>query len=270
MTLTAILFVFGVAVLLVGFLIRVGTSGFRDVSASFGVLFAFAIIMFCCGSVEGFRALVEGICGGFPLVDLLADYGSLHAALRMAPMAAAQAYFDVVLLALLINLIDAIPFVSSLLEGISERRKGSLGAFFSHMMGWVLARMLIALAATLLLNYVIKASGPYKWLFSSVGAVVLVLALVVAVLWALSRANRNLFAGGFRNSLRRFSSGSIAGACWRSVLESLFLFVTIFVLELRFGSVAAAFSTISAVVVAFLPSLLVILALAFILKRAFR
>ena len=270
MTLTAIFFAFGVAVLLVGFLIRVGTSGLRDVSASFGVLFAFSIILFCCGSVSGFRSLVEGICGGFPLVGLLADYGSLHAALRLKPMEVAQAYFDVVLLALLINLIDAIPFVSNLLKGISERRKGSIGAFFSHMMGWVLARILIALAATLLLNYVIKVSGPYQWLFSSVGAIVLALALVVAILWAFSRFNRNLFAGGFLASARRFSSGSIAGACWRSVLESLALFGVVFVLELRYGSVAAAFSTISAVVVAFLPSLLVILALAFILKRAFR
>ena len=270
MTLTAICFAFGVVVLLVGFLIRVGTSGLRDVSASFGVLFAFSIILFCCGSVSGFRSLVEGICGGFPLVGLLSDYGSLHAALRLKPMEVAQAYFDVVLLALLINLIDAIPFVSNLLKGISERRKGSIGAFFSHMIGWVLARMLIALAATLLLNYVIKVSGPYQWLFSSVGAIVLALALVVAILWAFSRFNRNLFAGGFWGSLRRFSSGSIAGACWRSVLESLALFGVVFVLELRYGSVAAAFSTISAVVVAFLPSLLVILALAFILKRAFR
>lgn len=267
---SAILFAFGVCMLLVGFLLRVGKSGFRDVSSSFGILFFFMIILFSCSSLGGLSEIFEGLCNGFELVGAITDYGSLHAAMHQDPMRASQAFFDVVILAFLINIIDAIPFVDSWKEKMGNRRSGGISAFLPHLAGWILGRIIIAIIATMILNYVIKQSGPYKWLFSSVGAMIILLALAVAVVAAIAYFRRDLFAGGFRKTLGVFSGGSFARTCWKSVLQAFLLVLGIWILEWRFGTVANALSNFAVIVAAFAPSVMVIIALAFILNRAFR
>ena len=72
------LFVIGVFLVVAGFLGRVGTDGISDVSenvaAAIGLLFTYAFLILSLGSFSELASFFEGICGGIPFLNEIADY----------------------------------------------------------------------------------------------------------------------------------------------------------------------------------------------------
>lgn len=96
------LFVIGVFLIVAGFLGRVGIDGLSDVSenvaAAIGLLVTYAFLILSLGSFSELATFFEGICGGIPFLNEIADYGSLQKVLSENPLSAAVAFMDTVIL----------------------------------------------------------------------------------------------------------------------------------------------------------------------------
>ena len=72
------LFVIGVFLIVAGFLGRVGTDGISDVgenvAAALGLLITYAFLILSLGSFSELATFFEGICGGIPFLNEIADY----------------------------------------------------------------------------------------------------------------------------------------------------------------------------------------------------
>ena len=148
-----------VFLIVAGFLGRVGTEGISDVSknvaASLGLLVTYAFLILSMSSFTELAAFFEGLCGGIPFLNEIADYGSMQKVLVENPLAAAVAFMDTVLLSAVIEIIMLLPL---------GHNQDSIHFFTNvgNLMTNLLVAILSAVAGLLILNYVIKASSVYQ------------------------------------------------------------------------------------------------------------
>jgi fucose 4-O-acetylase-like acetyltransferase len=100
-SLLSTLFVIGVFLVVAGFLGRVGTDGISDVNenvaAAIGLLVTYAFLILSLGSFSELATFFEGICGGIPFLNEIADYGSLQKALSGSSLSFSVAFLDTVI-----------------------------------------------------------------------------------------------------------------------------------------------------------------------------
>ena len=105
----------------------------------------------------------------------------------------------------------------------------------------ILIGMVVALAALLLLNYVIKKTDTYNWIVAVVGSIIALLSMGTIPFLVISQLNANRVARvGLVGALLLFSKSSVAGSL----------------------------SNLSMILVAFAPACVIIIGLILILKSA--
>ena len=256
----ATLLLVGLIMLLAGFLGSVGTEGLKNinanVAASFALLFLFTIVVLSFGSYEELRPIFEALTGGVTgefrvaILSDIADYGSLANVLRQAPVKAAESFFEVVLFALLVELISGLPW--------------STGKFATDFISRVLTGSVVGLLSLYLLNVVVKQTQLYQWIVMSVGTLITLISvgsIPLSIITAFGK--KNLVALGI--------FGTILAKCSfirKAFLKSLAFLLGIWILENQFGSLAAAADSISLMIVAFLPVGVMFVGLGMIVKSA--
>ena len=109
----------------------------------------------------------------------------------------------------------------------------------------ILIGIVVALAALLLLNYVIKKTDAYNWIVAVVGSIIALL-----------------------STLLLFSKSSVAGILRASFLKAIIYVFGIWVLENNFESISNSLSNLSMILAAFAPACVIIIGLILILKSA--
>ena len=133
----------------------------------------------------------------------------------------------------------------------------------------ILIGMVVALAALLLLNYVIKKTDTYNWIVAVVGSIIALLSMGTIPFLVISQLNANRVARvGLVGALLLFSKSSVAGILRASFLEAIIYVFGIWVLENNFESISNSLSNLSMILVAFAPACVIIIGLILILKSA--
>ena len=130
----------------------------------------------------------------------------------------------------------------------------------------ILIGMVVALAALLLLNYVIKKTDTYNWIVAVVGSIIALLSTGTIPFLAISQLNANRV--GLVGALLLFSKSSVAGILRASFLKAIIYVFGIWVLENNFESISNSLSNLSMILVAFAPACVIIIGLILILKSA--
>jgi len=253
------LFVIGVFLIVAGFLGRVGTDGISDVSenvaAALGLLITYAFLILSLGSFSDLATFFEGICGGIPFINEIADYGSLQKVFVESPLSAAIAFMDTVILSALIEIIMMLPLTQG----------SATGKFMVNLFTGIVA----AIASLLLLNFVVKETSVYQWIVSAIGSIIALLSVGTIPLLIVSLFKKNSPAGiGLIGTLLLFSKSKIVGVLRASFLKAIVYVGGIWMLEKHFGSIANGLSQLSTVLVAFGPVVVMIIGLVLILKSA--
>ena len=99
----------------------------------------------------------------------------------------------------------------------------------------ILIGMVVALAALLLLNYVIKKTDTYNWIVAVVGSIIALLSMGTIPFLVISQLNANRVARvGLVGALLLFSKSSVAGILRASFLKAIIYVFGIWVLENNF------------------------------------
>lgn len=130
--------------------------------------------------------------------------------------------------------------------------------------------IVMSLIALFLLNFVVKTSGPYQMVVSWLGGIISVLS-VGSIPLAIIALIRQRKAGGVAVAagILLFSGGRIMGILRSAVLQAIVYVIGIGLLEKHFGSLANGASQLAAIIVAFAPCVILIIAIIIILKTVF-
>lgn len=259
------LFLIGVLLLLAGFLGRVGTSGLKDVSSNaasvLALLTIFSLILLSHSSFDELLPTLETFLGGIPFLKEISDYGSLHNVITQEPLTAAMSFMDVVLLATIVDVISLLPLAS----GEALNKNGKMKFFVAAFTGVV-----VAFVALFILNKVIKPTSTYRWIASMIGSIISLISLgtIPAVLISLFRTNA---AGGLVGAVAAwtvFSKTKIVGIFRDAFLKSLVFVGGLWLIETRFGSLAAGVSNLALIITAFGPAIIMIIGIVIVLRSA--
>ncbi len=257
------LFLIGVLMLFAGFLGRIGTNGLMDVGSNtasvLALLMIFSLILLSHSSFDELLPLMETFVGGIPYLKEISDYGSLHNVLTEAPLTVAMSFMDVVLLATIVDVISLFPSAS----GEALNKDGKMKFFVAVFTGVVLAFI-----ALFLLNKVIKQTSTYQWIASIIGSIISLISLGT-IPAALTSQFRKHTTGGLVGAVAAwtvFSKSRVAGILRDAFFKSVVFVFGLWLIEARFGSLAAGVSNIALIVVAFGPVIIMIIGLVILLK----
>lgn len=251
------LLVIGIFLVVAGFLGRVGTTGIGDVNenvaAALGLLVTYGFLILSLSSFSELANFFEGICGGIPFLNEIADYGSLQKVLSESPLDAATAFLDTVILSATIEIIMLLPLTQG----------SATGKFMVNLFTGVV----VAIVSLLLLNYVIKESAAYQWVVSVIGSIIALVSVGTIPMLIVSLFKKNSTVGvGVIGLLLLFSQSKVVGILRAAFLKAIVYVCGIWMLEKYFGSIANGLSHLSAILVAFGPVVVMMIGLVFILK----
>jgi len=127
--------------------------------------------------------------------------------------------------------------------------------------------VVVAIISLIVLNYVIKDTGVYRWIVSAVGAVIALFSFGTIPVAIISMFKKNISSGiGFLAVMLAFSKSKICGILRSSFLKAIVYVAGIWALEVRFNSLSEGLSQISSVLVAFGPIIIMLIGIGFILK----
>lgn len=181
--------------ILVGMFGRAGTGTVAEidanVAATLGLLVTFGFLLMNFSTASELAKIFEEICGGIPFLSELADYGSLRSVMHEAPLKAAMAFFDVVFLSTIINLLSLLPLTS--------------GSATGKFMVKIFTGMVLALVSLMILNFVVKESETYRYLTACLGALIAITSLGSIPIFIISIIKANSYSGmGFIGMLFYF------------------------------------------------------------------
>lgn len=251
------LFIIGFLMILVGFIGRIGTECIGEVDANvasaFGLIFVYTLIFMSFSSFAELVPVFEGICGGIPFLDIIADYGSLKNALHAEPLRAAISFLDVVILSSLINILSLLPLTQG----------NAVGKFMVKLFTGII----LALVSLCILNFVIKETSAYKWITSIIGGLISIVSIGSIPLAIVSVFKKNIAASvGIFGSIYFFSKSRVAGILRDSFLKAIIYVAGIWLMEKHFGDIATGFSQLSLILVAFGPVVVVLIGIGLIFK----
>jgi len=261
MSIIAILFLIGVFMILAGVLGRVGSGTMAEidsnVAATIGLMITYAFLLINFTSISELTKIFESICGGIPFISEITDYGSLTNVFHAAPLEAAVAFLDVVCLSTIINMLSLLPHTSG----------SATGKFMVRMFTGII----LALISLMLFNFIVKESEIYRYIVSSLGAVITMLSIGSIPLSLVSLiTNRNTSGIGFLAILFIFSKSKVVGILRDSFFKAIVYVVGIYVLETEFGTIANSMSRFATVTVAFAPAVIMIIGMIIMIKSVFK
>ena len=259
------LFLIGVLMLLAGFLGRLGTAGLADVGANaasvLALLTIFSIILVSHSSFQELVPSMETFVDGIPFLKEISDFGSLQNVFRQAPLQGAMAFMDVVLLNVIIDAINLLPLTSGdILKG-----NGKMPFLVAVFTGVVLA-----FVALFLLNKVIKPTSVYQWIASIIGAIISLFSLGTIPSAVIAQFRRRAAMGtvGAVAAWMMVSRTRVAGILRDAFFKALVFVFGLWLIEVRFGSLAAGVSNFVLLVTAFGPAVIIIIGLVILMRTA--
>mgnify|MGYP006065924499 CR=1 FL=1 len=258
-TVFAIMFLLGVLMIGVGLLGRLGTSGISEVDSNaataFGMLVIFSFLIVNFSSASALLPVFEGILGGIPYLEKIADYGSLHNVFTQDPMGAAASFCDVVIMATLISLLNLMPW-----RGGRTKEKGQF--LVKCFVG-----VMLSLLSLLLLNYVIKETIVYQWIVAVIGTIISIISIGTIPFTLIAFIKKNRVLGiGVLGILLAFSKSKIVGIMRDAFLKAIVFVFGIWILEDYFGDLATSASWIFHFLVAFGPVVVLLIGVSVLLK----
>lgn len=252
-----------VFLVIAGFLGRVGTEEMpnvsKNVAASIGLLATYAFLILSVSSFTELATFFEGLCGGIPFLDQIADYGSLQKVISENPLSAAIAFSDTVLLSAVIEIIMLLPL---------GHNQDPIHFFTNvgNLMTNLFVAILAAIAGLLILNYVIKPSSVYQSIVFIISNIIVVISIGTIPIQTVSILKRNIVEIRLIGTLLLFSKSKAAGILRSAFLKAVVYVCGIWMLEKYFGSISNGLSQISIILIAFGPVIVMIIGIVFILK----
>lgn len=261
MSIVAVLFLLGVGMIFAGVFARAGTAASNEidanVAATMALLVTYAFLLLSFTSLSELVGAFGMICGGIPYVDKIADYGSLSKVFHEAPLEAAASFLDVVFLTAIIDLLSLLPLTS--------------GSAVGKFMVKIFTGIVLSIVSLMILNYVVKGTGIYRFVVAVIGACISLISVGTVPLAILSLIKGNKAAGvGLIAALYVFSRSKIVAIMRDAFLKAIVYVLGIYILEQKFGTIAAGMSWFSIVVVAAAPSLIIIAGIIIMLKSIWK
>ncbi|MBQ8758350.1 MAG: hypothetical protein IJZ20_01510, partial [Clostridia bacterium] len=197
------------------------------------------------------------IVGGLPYISELADYGTLAAMYRSAPYVFAEEFCKVVFLSVIIDIFKP-------LLGAGKRVKFSMTKVFVIIVTTILS--------TVILKTFVMKLGAYSAVVSFVGAVFSVFSVISTV--GISMNLLMTFTGsqlttGLFAIVTITMDNPISKLIRNAFVKALFYLLAIFAIEKYCGSIFNGTITISNIVVAFMPAVIMIFGLIIVLSSVF-
>ena len=262
-TLIVVLFLIGCCMIAAGLLGQAASAGQRQwdasVASAMALMVVFALLLLGCSSVSGLTEAFGAINNSLkiPFLSDLADYGTMRNLFSQAPLDAAAAFLDTVFLAAIINMLLLLYPNSPDVSGLAVVK--------------ILTAVVVAGLALVILNYVVKQSGAYQFLIGALGAVIALVSVgtVPLAAWGLIKKN-SLAAAGIAAALIVFSGSRLAG-CLRSALFQAVVYVGgVYVMEEKLAQVSAGVSRFSVIITAFMPVIIMLVAIVILVKSVFK
>ncbi len=262
-TLIVVLFLIGCCMIAAGLLGQAATAGTKSwdagVASAMALMVVFALLLIGSGSLAGLGEAFGAINNSLniPFFSQLADYGTMRNLFQQAPLEAAAAFLDTVFLAAIINMLG-------LLHPNSSDVAGQLAVK-------ILTAVVLAIVGLVILNFVVKQSGPYQLLTGVLGAVIALISVgtVPLAVWSLIKQNSTA-AVGIAAALLVFSQSRLGG-CFRSALFQAVVYVGgVYVLEERMADVSAGLSQASLIITAFMPVIIMLIGIFILVKSVFK
>lgn len=248
------LFVVLAVMVIISFLGKLGTGGFKDIRSTlisvltFSLTFGFVIVSL--GSFSGFARSMQSLFGGLPFLDKLENYGSLSNLVEKAPLEAVTAFCDAVLLSTLIQLIQM----------LFPMQRNS-GKTFTVCL---LTSFAVLICALLLLNRVLKPSALYRWISTTTGSVIVLIALISIPVSLIAASKKN--AKGSFGAALLYSKSEAVGIFRTALLQALVYVGGILFLEKNYGSLTQGMSALSVMLSAILPLVIMLFGLGIMLS----
>lgn len=251
------LFLLAVLLIVAGFVGRFGTNGFADVSenvaASLGLLVTYLILILSLSSYSQLAQFFDGISSGIPYLDKIADYGSLKKVFTEAPADAVICFLDTVILSVIIEL-------ASHLSVFKDNFKGRL-------MVYLFTAVVVAIGSVLLFKAV-KETSAYKWVTSTLGIAVSVIALGSVPLSLIEQFGKHLNIKTF-GALYLFAKSRVAGIFRSAVIKAGVYVLGIGLLEHYFGGIEQGVSVLTSLIAIFAPIVIMLIGLGYIVRSVF-
>lgn len=259
-----VIFVIILAVAVLMFIVGVCCNVGRDeingnIASTFGMLTLMVIIIACLIS-KGVDEAFKLICGGIPIVNVIADYGSLQMAIKNSPLAVAAAFLDIVLVSAIMDLGGLVPIFNTKIKGKK-----------SPIMTRILWSILLAVIAFILVNYLIKLTPVFKFFMAFLGLIfsIITFTTIVAEIWALLK--KHWFAGiaigaagGFL--MYRFAKSKPVKLIRSAFFKSVVLLLSLLVIEYFLGDITTGVVTF---VIAFMPAVIAMIGIGLTIKSVF-
>lgn len=262
-TLIVIFFLIGCCMIAAGLLGQAAIAGTKSwdagVASAMALMVVFALLLISCGSFTGLGEAFGSINNSLniPFFSQLTDYGTMRNLFQQAPMEAAAAFLDTVFLAAIINML-----------GLLHPNSGDVAGQLAVK---ILTAVVLAIAGLVILNFVVKQSGPYQLLVGILGAVIALVSVgtVPLAVWSVIKQN-SAAAVGIGASLIIFAQSRLGG-CLRSAFFQALVYVGgVYVLEEKLPDVSAGLSQVSVVVAAFMPVIIMLIGLFILVKSVFK
>lgn len=259
----AFLFLLGVLMIASGLLCQWAAGGVSnvsvDVASSFALLVVFSFLLLRVNSFEELLPLFEGILGGVPFAAGLADFGSLQNFFLQAPDQAVLSFLDLVILSALIEVIQ------QLLAATGSYARKSAFSWVNIFTG-----IISALVALAILNYGIKTLPLYSAVTSVVGLILSTVSLSTLVMLLLGvLAGRKTLETTALQTLLSFSKTTVGKALASSFFKAVLYVLGIWIMQTFFPDIQAYLSSLLAWCTALIPSLIVLIGIAILVKSVF-
>ena len=264
-TIITILLFVGMAFFIAGFIGNVGVDNLgsveTDAAAALAMLVIFLLLVVSCSSFSELTSVFETICGKVPLAQELTDYGTLRSLFHSSALKGAAAFLDVVTLGALIEIICLFPLT---------RNSDS----------WVVklfGNLIICLVALFVLNSIIKYTKIYQWLVKVIGAIISFIAAgsIPTMIRNIMRGRPNISPNSpvattvVLAGVALFMEGPIAAIFRKAFFKAIAYIVAILFLEWKFGALANVGSYMAALVIAFVPVVIMLIAIVIMLRSVF-
>lgn len=262
-SLIAVLFLVGCCMIAAGLLGQAASAGNWEwdagVASAMGMMVVFALLLLSyssfAGLTEAFGAINNSL--NIPFLSDIGDYGSMRNLFHQAPMEAASSFLDTVFLAAIINLLG-------LLHPNSGEAAQKLGVK-------LFTAIVLAIVGLIILNFVVKQSGPYQFLVGVLGAVISLVSVGTVPLAAWAMMKKNSLAGvGIAGALLLFSQSRLGGILRSAFFEAIVYVAGVYILDEKMATVSAGLSQFSIVVTAFMPVVIILIGIFILIKSVFK
>lgn len=262
------LFILGVLLIAAGLVCYMGVEGFNSISDNAGSAFAliviFAIIIVSFSDVSGLIGFIDTLCGGIPLLNDIADVGSIGRLFKKEPLTVVRGFLDIVLLSTLVEFLVKIDkwLRKRDNEGIPKEYQKPVPAMVQ-----LLTMMVTPLVALFILNYVIKTSEVYRAIAEVFAAIISLISFGIIPLTIANITMKKVKTTVmFIMILMAFYKSIVVRTLLSAAFKALVLFGALFVLDFYRPQLAQGMTTAAQMVSAVMPCIIIFVTIIVLVK----